>query len=88
METELGHSGVIVDWTITLGNMIQLFGFLMAGIVFGLILRGDVKILTVRLTAVESFVKAVSDILPSIARQEERLDSHMERIRELERRRD
>ena len=41
------------DWTISLGNILSIGGFGVGGIVFVLMMRGDVMVLGTRIAAVE-----------------------------------
>lgn len=63
------------DWTITLGNLLTVAGFLGGGIFFMIAIRRDVDILSTRLAPLEKAVLKLTDILVQLGRQSERLNA-------------
>ena len=78
----------MIDWTISVGNILTGMGFILGagGIVWAL--RSDVKILATRIGSIEIQILKVADVLVHIGRQDERLKSHERRLDKLEERRD
>ena len=64
---------ISVDWTISIGNILTMGGFVLGGVGFVVAVRRDVAILATRLTPIESAVLKLTDILEKIGRQDERL---------------
>jgi hypothetical protein len=61
--------------TINLGNILTIATFLIGGLSFAYTIRSDVKVTSVRLTAVERELSDLRKVVVEIARQEERLNS-------------
>jgi aspartyl aminopeptidase len=74
----------MIDWTISVGNILTGMGFVLGagGIVWAL--RADVKVMSSRLDSIETQVLKIVDVLVHIGRQDERLNSHEKRIDRLE----
>lgn len=83
METEIA-SGVTIDWTVSLGSLIQLIGFICGGLIFGMVLKADVRVLAVRVTNIELVLASNNRLIDIVAKQEERLASHTERLLRVE----
>lgn len=64
---------MIIDWTISVGNILTLAAFVAAGIAIIVAVRRDVAVLSTRMIPLESAITRLSDILEKIARQDERL---------------
>jgi hypothetical protein len=82
---------VTIDWSLSLGNIITIIGLLVGGLAFAFRIDGTVSRLkdgesnTVdRISAVERDLSKITDVLVTLARQDERLNSHADRIRSLE----
>ncbi len=69
----------MIDWTISLGNIVTLAGFGIGGIGFVWALKADVKVLSSKLTAIDSSVNAMTTALGSalvtVGRHDERIKS-------------
>lgn len=63
----------MIDWTITVGNILTIAGFTIGGAGFVVAVRRDVSILSEKLKPIELAVLKLTDILEKIARQDERL---------------
>ena len=74
-----------VDWSINIGNILTIVGFIGGGLFLFAAMRGDISAMAQRLAAVESAVGKLSDILVAMATASTRLDSHAERLERLER---
>jgi hypothetical protein len=77
---------------IDLGNLLTIFSFIFGGIAFAYTIRTDVGLInsklaftTERLESMEIEIKKISEILVSMARQDERLNAMEKRIAELRR---
>ena len=77
----------MLDWTITLGNMIEIVGILGGGIFFMAKVSGTFKLLVYRLEHLEATIAAhsgrlnsINDAMVTLARQEERLNNLSARI--------
>ncbi len=64
-----------VDWTISVGNIITVAGFLGGGILFMIAVRRDVDQIAVRLEPLENAISKLTDILIEMARQSERMNA-------------
>lgn len=65
--------GVAVDWTISVGNLLTLGGFVFGGVGFVVAVRRDVAVLSTKLKPLEAAVLKLTDILERLARHDERL---------------
>ena len=79
---------MLIDWSINVGNILTIAGFIFGGMVLFAAMRTDIKGMTIRLTAVEVIVGKLSDMLVAMATATTRLDSHDHRLERLERQRD
>ena len=75
---------------IDVGNILTIVSFLVGGVTFAYTIRNDVSVInskisytTDRLETVELEIKKISEILVSMARQDERLNAMEKRISEL-----
>lgn len=75
---------MIMDWTISLGHIIQLFGFLLGGIGFGFMLKADIRLLSQRVANLEKITQQIGEVLTTLARQDERLAGLSTRILHIE----
>lgn len=71
------------DWTISLGNIITIFGFALSGLIAAAMLKSDVRMLGQRMGALEKDVDNIANVIVQIARQEERLSSIDRRANDL-----
>lgn len=65
----------VIDWTVSIGNILAVTAFVGSGIVFILAVRRDVDILSTRLKPLEDAVVQLTSILVTLARQDVRLDA-------------
>ena len=63
----------MVDWSISVGNLLTMAAFAAGGISFVVAVRRDVSVLSTRLTPIELSVSRMIDILEKLGRQDERL---------------
>ena len=63
----------MIDWTISIGNLLTLGAFAASGVGFVVAVRRDVAVLSNRLFPIESAVNRLADILEKLGRQDERL---------------
>lgn len=83
--TPVAASGIQVEMTISLGNLLTILAFLIGGIGFVYTIRSDVRAQGERLDAVEHELQKLSDILIALGRQDERLNSMDRRIDDMRR---
>lgn len=76
--------GIVFDGSVTLGNILTIISIVGAGFVFVMTMRADLSALGLRVEKVEGIMSKVIDALIQLAKQEERLDSHAQRLRRLE----
>lgn len=69
------------DWTVNLGNLLTLLGFIAAGATVIFAVRRDVDVLTARLAPLETALKELTASLTTVARQDERVKA-LERDRD------
>jgi len=62
-----------IDWSMNIGNLLTIAGFLGGGVFFVVAVRRDVDMLSARLKPLESAVTRLADILERQARQDERI---------------
>ncbi len=72
------------DWSINLGHVIAVVGFMISGAGVVWALRADLKVLAQRVTSLETSFLKIADVLVHIGRQEERLNAHERRISRVE----
>lgn len=79
------------DWTINLGHILTLAGFLLGGLSMMLTIREDVRSMKAsetananRLDNLEKDMKSLADATLAIARQDERMNAHEHRLTTLE----
>jgi len=86
-----------IDWSLNLGHLLTIFGFVIGGLTFAMTIRGDVTSLKVteennkaalatRLEVVERDMRRITEVLVELAAQDERLNSHSQRFAGLEQR--
>lgn len=63
----------MIDWNISVGNLLTMAAFGAGGISFVVAVRRDVAILSSRLGPIESAVVRLTDIMEKLGRQDERL---------------
>ena len=61
----------MVDWSISVGNLLTMAAFAAGGISFVVAVRRDVSVLSTRLTPIELSVSRMIDILEKLGRQDE-----------------
>lgn len=75
---------MVFDASITLGNVLTMISIVGAGFVFVMTMHSNLTALGDRVGRVEGVMQQVTSALIQIAKQEERLNSHAERIARLE----
>lgn len=65
----------MIDWSISLGNLLTLAGFLGGGVLFVFAVRRDVDVLSQRFIPLEQAVVRLTDILVELGRQDVRLNN-------------
>lgn len=80
----------MINWTITLGNLVEIFGIILGGILFLSKMTATAKLFAYRLENVERAIishsiriDTIRDAMVLMARQEERLNSLSARIEEV-----
>ena len=76
------------DWNVSLGNLLTVAGFGFSGVVFVMMMRGDMMVLASRIGKVEEILKDLSEAAIAVAKQEGRIESLDERITAISRRLD
>ncbi len=76
------------DWTISLGNILSLSGFVLGGVVFVLMMRGDMLVLGVRVAAVELALRDMAHSQLAIATAITKVEALDERMNVISRRLD
>ena len=76
------------DWNVSLGNLLTVAGFGFSGVVFVMMMRGDMMVLASRLGKVEDILKELAESAMIVARQEGRIESLDERLNAVSRRLD
>ncbi|HLL28963.1 MAG TPA: hypothetical protein VKT73_15105 [Xanthobacteraceae bacterium] len=71
---------MIFDWTVTLGNVLTILGFLVTGLVAILAMKQNIAILAIRMSTVEKTLSEISHAVLDLARQGERLTSVERRL--------
>lgn len=71
---------MVFDWTISLGNLLTVAGFGFSGIVFVMMMRGDMLVLGQRINNVETVLKDLAAAGLAVARQEARIETLDERL--------
>lgn len=78
------------DWTINISHLVSFFGFVIGGLIVVFALRLEIRIMGLRLTAMEETVKAVQigqerlvSVMVDLAKQETRMDGFERRIDDL-----
>lgn len=86
----LASAASVVDWSITLGNMIEIVVIAVGGIVFAVRMQGRVDLLALEVTHVKDQLKLmaqsfdqVSDVLTKVALQDQRIVNLERRLEEL-----
>ena len=79
---------MIFDWTISLGNILSLSGFGLGGVVFVLMMRGDMLVLGVRVAAVELALRDMAHSQLSVATAITKVEALDERMNVISRRLD
>lgn len=64
---------MVVDWSVSVGNLLTLLGFAGGGLGFVFAVRRDVAVLATRLGPIEAAVVKLTEVLQTLARQDERL---------------
>lgn len=73
------------DTTINLGQLVTFFGFVIGGLGVVFALRHDVRNLGGRMTNVEAELRKMTDVMVTLARQDEQFKSVNRRLESLER---
>ena len=79
---------MIFDWTISLGNILSLSGFGLGGVVFVLMMRGDMLVLGVRVAAVELALRDMAHSQLAVATAITKVEALDERMNVISRRLD
>lgn len=74
------------DTTVNLGQLVTFLGFVIGGLGVVFALRYDVRNLGTRLVSVEEELKKMTDVMVTLARQDEQFKSVNRRLDSLERR--
>lgn len=74
---------MIVEWTITVGNLLTIFGVFFTAFAAFFAMRADLRVLKAEVHALSMAVDKISDILITLARQHERIDNLSHRVEEL-----
>lgn len=77
---------VTFDTSINLGQLVTFFGFVIGGLGVVFALRHDVRTLGNRMVSVEEELKKMTDVMVTLARQDEQFKSVNRRLDSLERR--
>lgn len=87
----MAGQSVVIDWTINVGNLLTICGFMLGGMMFVLAIRSDVNSIKMagnisaeRLKNVELELKQMSQAMLDLARQDERLKYAERRIAAIE----
>lgn len=82
-----------IDWTISLGNILTIVGFAGSGIIFVMMMRGDIRLLSQgqqilanRIAAVEIAMRDVAKSQLLLAEQKGEMDAMRERVNIISRR--
>ena len=74
-----------LDWTLDIGTILTIIGFVVGGVFIFSMMRADLQHMSKRLMAVEDSISKLTDVLVKVAVERERLDAHDQRIDRLER---
>ncbi len=74
---------MIIDWNISIGNIIEIASILGGGVMVLITLRGDVKSMKIEVGAIQIEVKKIGDVLITQADQNRRILHLEEDFREL-----
>ena len=77
---------MVFDWTISLGNILTIAGFAGSGVIFVMMMRGDMMVLGQRVSSVEEALKDLARASLAVARQEARIETLDERVNAISRR--
>ena len=77
---------MVFDWTISLGNILTIVGFAGSGVIFVMMMRGDMMVLGQRVSSVEEALKDLARASLAVARQEARIETLDERVNAISRR--
>lgn len=78
-------SGPFIEWTLTLGNIIQIAVIAGGGLLVLVMMRMDVGRLKDDIRDIQTEIKKMGDVLVALARTEERLTNQRREIDELRR---
>lgn len=76
------------DWTVSLGNLVTVIGFVCSGVAFVMLMRGDMMVLGTRIGAVEDAIKDMAHANLLVAGQGARIETLDERLNIVSRRLD
>ena len=79
---------MVIDWTISLGNILTVLGFAGSGIAFVAMMRSDMRLLSYRVGELESAVKTLAHTNGQLLAITTRLSGQDERINMISRRMD
>ena len=79
---------MIFDWTISLGSLITIVGFIVSGLIFVMMMRADMMVLGQRINNVEMILKDLAAAGLAVARQEARIETLDERLNSISQRLD
>ena len=76
------------DWTVSLGNLLTILGFGGSGVIFVMMMRGDMLVLGQRVNNVEIALKEMAIASREVAKQEGTIRELNERVNMISRRLD
>ena len=79
---------MIFDWTISLGNLLTVIGFTFSGLIFVLMMRGDVLVLASRVASIESAMRELAHSQLAVAGAISKIEALDERMNMISRRLD
>ena len=71
---------MVFDWTISLGNILTIVGFAGSGVIFVMMMRGDMMVLGQRVNSLEIAFRQLTEATVNVARQEARITTLDERL--------
>lgn len=77
---------IALEWTVSVGQILTVVGFCLSGIAFVFMMKGDVRVLAVRVGYVEKRLEGIESILKTLADNEIQLARERGMIAELDQR--
>ena len=81
-------AGVEFEWSLTLGNLLTIGGFVLSGITFVIFMRSDIMVLANRVSNLEAAMRELVSVNIKAAEQKGRLDTIEDRINHISERLD